>query len=269
MSAALPAARRRSRPPRARASSSASRWLFARPCAIASSSVSGAGGGLAPRQRSRRRSADMPRVTAATSHVRACPVIRSMNTSSSEAAIGRTPSAGSPAARERRLDPRRSPRRRRRARRARGRDRRTTARPRTPGSPRARRPAGAACPAITSTSARRAHACSCRRRVERQQPALVQQRDARAPLRFVEVRRRHHDREAAREKLRQQLPELAPRHRDRRRSSARRAAGSCGSCTSVQASASFCFIPPDSRSARRARNGVSCVISSSRSRAAA
>ncbi len=35
----------------------------------------------------------------------------------------------------------------------------------------------------------------------------------------------------------------------------------CGSCTSVHASASFCFIPPESRSARRARNGVSWVIS--------
>ena len=38
---------------------------------------------------------------------------------------------------------------------------------------------------------------------------------------------------------------------------------SSGSWTSVQASASFCFMPPDSRSARRSRNGVSCVISSS------
>ena len=44
---------------------------------------------------------------------------------------------------------------------------------------------------------------------------------------------------------------------------------SAGSWTSVQASASFCFMPPDSWSASRARNGVSWVSSSSRSRAAA
>ena len=43
---------------------------------------------------------------------------------------------------------------------------------------------------------------------------------------------------------------------------------SSGSWTSVQASASFCFMPPDSRSASRARNGVSCVIASSWSRRA-
>ncbi len=42
----------------------------------------------------------------------------------------------------------------------------------------------------------------------------------------------------------------------------------CGSWTRVQASASFCFMPPDSWSARRPRNGVSCVISSRRSRRA-
>ena len=39
-----------------------------------------------------------------------------------------------------------------------------------------------------------------------------------------------------------------------------------GSCTSVQASASFCFIPPESRSARRDRNGSRFVSSSSRRR---
>ena len=42
----------------------------------------------------------------------------------------------------------------------------------------------------------------------------------------------------------------------------------CGSWTSVQASASFCFMPPDSRSASRSRNGVSCVMSSRRLRRA-
>ena len=36
-----------------------------------------------------------------------------------------------------------------------------------------------------------------------------------------------------------------------------------GSWTSVHASASFCFMPPDSASASRARNGVSCVMPSS------
>ena len=49
--------------------------------------------------------------------------------------------------------------------------------------------------------------------IEREQPSLVQQRDAGAALRLVEIRRRHHDRDALRQKLRQQLPELAPRHR--------------------------------------------------------
>ena len=42
-----------------------------------------------------------------------------------------------------------------------------------------------------------------------------------------------------------------------------------GSCTSVQASASFCFIPPDSCSASASRNGASCVSSSRRSPAIA
>ena len=50
-------------------------------------------------------------------------------------------------------------------------------------------------------------------RVEREEPPFVQQRDARAPLRFVEIRRRHQNRDALREKLGQQLPELAARHR--------------------------------------------------------
>ena len=52
-----------------------------------------------------------------------------------------------------------------------------------------------------------------RRRVQREQPAFVQQRDARAALGLVEIRRRHQDRDALAQKLRQQLPELAPRHR--------------------------------------------------------
>ena len=51
------------------------------------------------------------------------------------------------------------------------------------------------------------------RRVERQQPAFVQQRHARAALGLVEIRRRHQDRDALAQKLRQQLPELAARHR--------------------------------------------------------
>ena len=81
--------------------------------------------------------------------------------------------------------------------------------------------------------------------IEREQPAFVQQRDARAPLRFVQIRRRHHDRDALR------------RNSDSSFQNSRRDTGSTpvvgsssrmtrGSCTSVQASASFCFMPPES-----------------------
>ncbi len=51
------------------------------------------------------------------------------------------------------------------------------------------------------------------RAIDGEHAPLVQQRDARAPLRLVEVRRRHHDGEPVAEELRQQLPELAPRDR--------------------------------------------------------
>ena len=108
-----------------------------------------------------------------------------------------------------------------------------------------------------------------RRRVERQQPALVQQRDARAPLGLVQVRRRHHDREALRQELRQQLPELAPRHRidaGRRLVEQQDLAARGRACRPAPASAS-CRPTADRRGG--ARNGVSCVISSSRSRARA
>ena len=50
------------------------------------------------------------------------------------------------------------------------------------------------------------------RLVEREQVALVQERDARAALGLVQIGRRHQDREAATEELGEQLPELAPRH---------------------------------------------------------
>ena len=51
------------------------------------------------------------------------------------------------------------------------------------------------------------------RRVDHEQPAVREQRDARAPLGLVEVRRRHDDGDALGEELGQQLPELAARHR--------------------------------------------------------
>ena len=41
----------------------------------------------------------------------------------------------------------------------------------------------------------------------------MQQRHARAALGLVEIRRGHHDRDALAQELRQQLPELAARHR--------------------------------------------------------
>ena len=63
------------------------------------------------------------------------------------------------------------------------------------------------------TSVRRAPARSRAGLIERQHLAFVQQRDARAALGFVEVRRRHQDGDALGQKLRQQLPELAARHR--------------------------------------------------------
>ena len=48
--------------------------------------------------------------------------------------------------------------------------------------------------------------------VERHDPALVQERDPRATFRLVQVRRGHHDRQAAGKELRQQFPELTTRH---------------------------------------------------------
>ena len=109
--------------------------------------------------------------------------------------------------------------------------------------------------ATTSTScAGQAAVRSAVRLVEREHAALVQQRDALAALGFVEVRRRQENRQALLEELRQQLPELAARHRI---DAGRRLVEheQRGSWTSVHASASFCFMPPDSRSASRSRNG--------------
>ena len=51
------------------------------------------------------------------------------------------------------------------------------------------------------------------RRVDREQLSLVEQRDPRAALRLVQIRRRHDDRDALSEKLGKQLPELAARDR--------------------------------------------------------
>ena len=47
--------------------------------------------------------------------------------------------------------------------------------------------------------------------VHRQHLPFVHQRNARTPLRFIEVGRGHHDGDAARQELRQQLPELPAR----------------------------------------------------------
>ena len=121
---------------------------------------------------------------------------------------------------------------------------------------------------MTSSSAPGERRAQRRRRVEREQPALVQQRHARAALRLVEIRRRHHDRDALREELRQQLPELAPRHRidaGRRLVEQDQLAARGRACRRAPASASC---RPTAGRRSRARNGVSCVISSSRSRAA-
>ena len=85
--------------------------------------------------------------------------------------------------------------------------------------------------------------------------AARHQRDARAALGLVEVGRREQDRRCR-----------ALRSSARRRQKSRRETGSTpvvgssstsssGVWTSVQASASFCFMPPESRSARRSRNG--------------
>ncbi len=262
-----------------RASSSASRWLFASPLAMASSSVERR---CCLRPRSDRMQSEhqsdqnrgqalqrAPSCWHGWTHFRAASfgVIRSMKTSSSDAAIGRTlTSPGCPAAR-------------------------------APDRIDAARSAPLPDDSDVGAVAERLHVCDAGQRGERlerrtrrirhdleQLPAealpaaspgassasrlaVVQQRDARAALGLVQVRRRHHDRQTAARGTRTAASRTRGATPDRRRSSARRAAGSCGSCTSVQASASFCFMPPDSRSARRARNGVSCVISSSRSRA--
>jgi hypothetical protein len=48
------------------------------------------------------------------------------------------------------------------------------------------------------------------RAVNSKQLSVMKQRDARAPLRFVEVWRRHENRDSLAEKLGEQLPELAP-----------------------------------------------------------
>ena len=139
------------------------------------------------------------------------------------------------------------------------RDRRTAARPRRRdrgAAPRARAAAPRPRPRRAAPSQRRLQRATARRARAAGPRAAATTR--RAPLGFVQIRRRHHDRQALRQELGQQLPELATRHRiDARRRLVEHEHG--GSCTSVHASASFCFMPPDSRSARRSRNGVSPV----------
>ena len=147
-------------------------------------------------------------------------------------------------------------------------DRRTTARRRRPARAPARRRADAPSRAITSSSCPCSDALQRRGLIERQQPPFVQQRDARAALGLVEIRRRHEDREAATEELGEQLPELAARHRDRRRSSARRAAGSSARARACRPAPASASCRPTGDRPAACRNGVSCVISSRRSRAA-
>jgi hypothetical protein len=52
-----------------------------------------------------------------------------------------------------------------------------------------------------------------RRSVDVEDPPLVEQRYAVTPIRLVHVRRRHDDRQPRRLELREQIPELPPRHR--------------------------------------------------------
>ena len=216
----------------------ARRWLFASPRAMASSSVSRSGGASRCAGCAAQRSSTTPKPD---HHVVSCSVcshgrcrllrparssraIKSMNTSSSDGAIGaaridlhaaRARGAARTAATA--ISPRRASQP----------DVRTLAERLHVLDARAARPArssgGRGVSAMTSIS------CPCkprlqrRWRVERQQPAFVQQRDARAALGLVEVRRRHHDGEAAA----RETPRAASRTRGatpgRRRSSARRA----------------------------------------------
>ena len=104
-----------------------------------------------------------------------------------------------------------------------------------------------------------------RRLVARQDAALVQQRDAAAPLGLVQVGRGHQDRDAARQELRQQLPELAPRHRiDAGRRLVEQ--DQLGLVDQRAGQRQLLLHAAGQPSASRARNGVSCVISSSWSR---
>ncbi len=135
---------------------------------------------------------------------------RAMNTSSSDVGIGRTLVACRPAAS--------SAARRRASTPGSARSTRTCARSpniwtsvtpgvrfstRTPDGARRRSP----------RTARRAACGAAPRGVEREQPAVVQQRHPAAALGLVQVRRRHQDRDPLREKLREEHPELAARHR--------------------------------------------------------
>ena len=194
------------------------------------------------------------------------PPIKSMNTSSSDAAIGRTPidrmpcaasaasivrapAAAAPAAR------------------------RTCARSpndctsRTPGSEARSSIGGRGRSTVTSSSSPASAACRCAGRSSA----------SRRPS--CSSATRPHRSASSRYGVAMTIVSPFDRNSDSSFQNSRRDTGSTpvvgssrsrifGSCTSVHASASFCFIPPESRSARRARNGVSWVISSSRSRAA-
>ena len=191
-----------------------------------------------------------------------------MNTSSSEGGIGRTLVTGTPARRSasvRDCTPSSFPSPNGAA--GRARDRRTAARPRRQGWPRALSTGGRVPAASTSINVPGSDACS----VEARRAPSPVLRAAAQPARNAPPRRdtgwpsRSSARSPGTRTAASRIHDATP---DRHRSSARRAGGRRAGGSSVQASASFCFMPPDSRSARRVRNGVSCVRASRRSRSA-
>ena len=92
---------------------------------------------------------------------------------------------------------------------------------------------------------------------------MVDERDAGAALGLVEVGRRQQDASAPRAAGARGASRSRGARRGRRPVVGSSRTSSSGVWMSVQTSASFCFMPPESRSARRSRNGVIRTISSS------
>ena len=135
-----------------------------------------------------------------------------MNTSSSDAGTVRIASGRSPARSKRLGRPLSFPRQ------GSAPSRRTCAR--SPNACTSRTPcsgasssSGGLAPSIDTSRSCPAACLQRGRTVDREQTPFVQQRHPPAALRLVEIRRRHDDRQPARQELGQQLPELAPRHR--------------------------------------------------------